>query len=144
MDYAIVCAVALFLIVVTVVLHYEALRLTADITPRLAIRPRARILVVIAVAFFAHSIEIALYGWAYWSAGNHLGLGAISGALEGTPVDYLYFSAATFTTLGVGDLVVSGPLRIVVGLESLNGLILITWSASFTYLSMERFWLDHN
>lgn len=143
MDYAIVCAVALFLIVVTVVLHYEALRLTADITPRLAIPPRARILVVIAVAFLAHCVEIALYAWAFWAAGNHLGLGEIAGALEGTPVDYLYFSAATFTTLGVGDLVVEGPLRIVVGLESLNGLVLITWSASFTYLSMERFWLDH-
>ena len=35
------------------------------------------------------------------------------------------------------------PLRILVGTESLNGLILITWSASFTYLSMEKFWQDH-
>jgi hypothetical protein len=31
-------------------------------------------------------------------------------------------------------------MRIVAGIESLNGLVLIGWSASFTYLTMERFW----
>jgi hypothetical protein len=48
-----------------------------------------------------------------------------------------------FTTLGTGDLVVSGPLRLIAGVESLNGLVLIGWSASFTYLSMEKFWEAH-
>jgi hypothetical protein len=33
-------------------------------------------------------------------------------------------------------------LRIIAGVESLNGLVLIGWSASFTYLSMEQFWED--
>jgi hypothetical protein len=29
------------------------------------------------------------------------------------------------------------------GIESLTGLVLITWTASFSYLSMERFWGAH-
>jgi hypothetical protein len=37
------------------------------------------------------------------------------------------------------DLFPHGPLRIVAGIETLNGFILIGWSASFTYLSMEKF-----
>ena len=31
-------------------------------------------------------------------------------------------------------------MRLVAGVESLNGLVLIGWSASFTYLTMEEFW----
>jgi hypothetical protein len=31
-------------------------------------------------------------------------------------------------------------MRLIAGIESLNGLVLIGWSASFTYLTMEEFW----
>lgn len=133
----------LVLVIMSVALHYEVLRAASRLIPRLSIPPRTRILVVIFAAFFGHSVEICLYGAGYWFAANSLGLGQLSGAVEGGPLDYLYFSAATFTTLGIGDVVVVGPLRMLAGVESLNGLILITWSASFTYLSMEKFWQDH-
>jgi len=52
----------------------------------------------------------------------------------------LYFSAETYTSLGFGDLTPAGPLRLLSGVEALNGLVLIGWSASFTYIAMERFW----
>jgi len=42
--------------------------------------------------------------------------------------------------LGFGDLTPVGPVRLLAGVEALNGLLLIGWSASFTYISMERFW----
>jgi hypothetical protein len=60
--------------------------------------------------------------------------------LEGGPIDYFYLSITTFTTLGIGDVHPRGALRTIAGVESLNGLVLIGWSASFTYLSMEQFW----
>ena len=47
---------------------------------------------------------------------------------------------AIYTTLGIGDLHPNGVMRLVAGVESLNGLVLIGWSASFTYLTMEEFW----
>jgi hypothetical protein len=34
-------------------------------------------------------------------------------------------------------------MRLVSGVEALNGLLLIGWSASFTYLAMERYWPLH-
>ena len=33
-----------------------------------------------------------------------------------------------------------GPVRFLSGTEALTGFVMITWSASFTYLEMERFW----
>jgi hypothetical protein len=42
--------------------------------------------------------------------------------------------------VGFGDLVPSGPIRFLSGMEALTGFVLIAWSASFTYLEMERFW----
>jgi len=35
-----------------------------------------------------------------------------------------------------------GPIRLIAAVEALNGLLLIGWSASFTYISMEKFWLN--
>jgi hypothetical protein len=54
--------------------------------------------------------------------------------------DAIYFSASVFTTLGFGDLSPVGPIRFVAGTEALTGLVLIGWSASFTYLEMQRYW----
>jgi hypothetical protein len=71
---------------------------------------------------------------------TQLQVGSLAGHLEGGTLDFFYFSIATYTTLGIGDLHPSGAMRLVAGIESLNGLVLIGWSASFTYLTMEEFW----
>ncbi len=143
LSFLLIVTLSLILVVLCVLLHYELLRATSNLAPQLAIPPRTRILVVIFAAFLGHMIQICVYALAYWFAAHFLGLGRLTGAVEGGALDYFYFSAAIFTTLGIGDVVVIGPLRMLAGTESLNGLILITWSASFTYLSMEKFWLDH-
>jgi uncharacterized membrane protein len=52
----------------------------------------------------------------------------------------VYFSFTTYSTLGVGDIEPYGNIRFVTGLESLVGLVLITWTASFLYLEMTRYW----
>jgi hypothetical protein len=49
-------------------------------------------------------------------------------------------SVATYTTVGYGDLAPVGPIRLIMGLEGLTGFLLLTWSASFTYLEMQRYW----
>jgi hypothetical protein len=49
-------------------------------------------------------------------------------------------SAMTYTTVGFGDVVPVGAIRFVAGLEALTGLVMITWSASYTFLEMQRDW----
>ena len=72
-------------------------------------------------------------------AGWHGGLGDLKGDHKLEVLDYVYFSSMTYTTVGYGDLFPSGPLRFIAAMEALLGLMLITWSASFTYLELQRF-----
>lgn len=108
--------------------------------PRVRIPHRALLLVVLFGCFAAHVVEIVIYAAAYWLLADRLGLGGFGGAFAGTPDSYLYFSAETYTSLGFGDIYPTGSLRLLAGFETLNGLLLIAWSASFTYLAMEKFW----
>ncbi len=57
--------------------------------------------------------------------------------------DCLYFSVVTYTSLGFGDQIPVAHARLIAGVEALNGLLLIGWTASFTYLAMERYWPLH-
>lgn len=140
MHIALISLTAMLLITATVLIHYETLRFTGRILPSLPIRPRQRVLVVIAACFVAHLLEIALYAGAFAVLHDRPGLGRIDGEFEATALDFFYFSITSYTTLGVGDAYPKGPLRVLAGVEALNGFLLITWSASFTYLMMQRHW----
>jgi len=137
----VIVALSCFLLVVfATVLHYEVLRMLSFGLPRLGVATRAKLLIVIFAAFIAHALEILLYGAGYFVLSHIPGLGALSSTPHSVFSLCLYFSAETYTSLGFGDVVPTGPLRVLAGTETLNGLLLIGWSASFTYLSMERFW----
>ena len=127
----------------TVLIHYELLRLTSALLPRLTMRLRPRVMVVIGLLLVAHMLEILLYAAAYYGMHNHFGLGRIAGEMEGGFRDFLYFSMATYTTLGFGDVFPKGALRLVAGVEAFNGLVLIGWSASYTYFAMRKLWDAH-
>ena len=57
-----------------------------------------------------------------------------------TLFDTVYLSATTYTTLGYGDLTPTGNIRFLYGMESLTGLVLVTWSASLTFIELQRQW----
>ena len=91
------------------------------------IRARENRLVPLGVILFVvlglvaiHSVEIWLYGAAFWA------IGAVSDFETA-----LYFSTVTFTTLGYGDVVLEGNWRLFGAIEAGNGLILFGWSTAF-------------
>jgi len=131
------------LVGLSVLIHYEVLRLASDIVPRLRIPPRPRILAAIAAAFFAHTVEVWVFAIAYYLLQNHLGMGSIAGEVDGSFEELVYFSAQSYTSLGFGDVYPLGSLRLVAGVEALVGLVMIGWSASFTFLEMQRYWELH-
>lgn len=135
--------IALALIAACVLMNYEALRLTQRLIPLMRVRPQNRILVVLFAAITVHVLCISLYATTYYVMSELLGLGSLHGEFRGEALDYFYFSATNYTTLGTGDVFAHGPLRLVAGTEPLTGLVLIAWSSSFTYLHMERFWELH-
>lgn len=131
---------ACLLVALTVGIHYEVFRAVTFGLPRLPFPPRARMLVVIYVAFLAHAAEITLYAAVYYFMHDHFGIGSFGGQFTDRFASYLYFSAEAYSSLGLGDIYPTGPLRMITGIEALNGLLLIAWTASFTYVVMEKYW----
>lgn len=72
--------VSTVLVLVTVLIHYEVLRVASDLPPRLTLPPRQRIIVVIIAAFLAHTIEVWLYAIVYYLLTDHLGIGTFRSA----------------------------------------------------------------
>jgi len=129
------------LIGLTTTIHYEALSSLNARLPALRIPPRTKLLVVIFAAFCTHAVEVLLYGLAYYGL-DGAGYGGLGGSGGSTLANCMYFSVETYSSLGFGDLVPIGPVRMLAGVEALNGLLLIGWSASYAYIAMERFWTD--
>ena len=84
-----------FLVIVTILIHYEVLRITSDHLSEIPIAPRARIIVVVIAVFAAHTVEVWIYGLAYWLFIKVFGLGGFGGQPVAGFEDSLYFSAVT-------------------------------------------------
>ena len=141
---AMVSLIAVGLATFIVFLHYEVLNLLARVLSHLAWVGRPRIAILFGTLLIVHIVEIWIFACGYRFAEWHGGLGQIKGQHEQAFLDYVYYSSVTFTTVGYGDLVPVGPIRFVAAMEALSGLMLITWSASFIYLEMARFWREKN
>jgi len=138
----------LVIVIVSVVVHYEGLSgltkwVSLDLLP-----PRTRIATLIFGQVTLHVIEIWIFAAGYFVLTKYLEFGTLlQSAYIGEQVplvmgfaDYVYYSAIVYSTLGFGDLVPYGPVRLLTGMEAVLGLVLITWSASFTFLEMQRYW----
>ena len=135
-----VFAVNLVVIAVTVMIHYEFMHRFTALMPHMKIRHRFRIVLGVFGALTAHSVEVWIFALSFYGMHHSDGWGTLTGNFEGSLLDCVYFSFSTYTTLGTGDIVPIGDLRFLTGLESLTGLLLITWTASFLYLEMTRYW----
>ena len=52
--------------------------------------------------------------------------------------DAIYFSLVTYTTLGYGDITLSGPWRVMSGIEALNGMLLAGWSTATLFVVVQK------
>ena len=130
------------LVGIVVAIHYEFLSRAVIHMPKLRISGRSRILVGVLISLCAHMLEIWVFAFGYYLSINIEGLGSLSGNFSNTLLDCVYFSMTTFTTLGFGDIEPTGDVRFMSGVESLTGLVLITWTASFLFLEMQRHWKE--
>ena len=149
-EFAKVGGLTAFLTALVVLVHYEGLKwLARHYGPRTSGRARATgarkqragFVGLIFALLALHVAEIWCYGIAYYWLEHQPDMGFVHGE-HGirTLFDAIYFSATIYTTLGLGDLSPVGAIRLVSGMEAVTGLLLITWSASFTYLEMHQHW----
>ncbi|MEM1111934.1 MAG: ion channel [Pseudomonadota bacterium] len=130
-------------VALAVAIHYEFLHLITRILPRVDIKHRLRIVFAVFAALCAHAVEVWIFALSYYLMHHAENWGELRGNFDGSLLDAAYFSFTTYTTLGFGDVEPIGDLRFLTGLESLTGLVLITWTASFLYLEMSRYWETH-
>lgn len=125
---------------IAVIIHYECLLRLTLLLARVKIRHRLRILLGVGGALMAHAVEVWVFAFAYYFMHHAQSWGGLTGNFNGSLMDCVYFSFTTFTTLGFGDIQPTGDLRFLTGIESLTGLVLITWTASFLFVEMQKFW----
>ena len=132
------------LVAMAVMIHYEMLYRLSRLMPMLVIKHRYRLVVGIVGALIAHIAEIWVFAFGYYLLIRFTSLGSLtvfgSGETIHNVMDCVYYSFVSYTTLGFGDLIPTGSLRFLTGLESLTGLVLITWTASFMYFEMQKYW----
>jgi hypothetical protein len=121
-------------------IHWEGLVLTSRLCAWMDPPHRVRVAASVVGALIAHLVEIAVFAVAIQLAVK-AGLGGLEPPQQGFE-DLLYFSATVYSSLGFGDVVPNGPMRQLVGIEAVTGLVLIAWTASFTFVKMEKFWGD--
>ncbi|MBZ2169741.1 potassium channel family protein [Marinobacter sp. F4216] len=125
---------------VVVLIHHESLIQLTGLLARIRLNHRFRLIVAVFGILVAHTVQVWVFAAAYYFMHYSDGLGEMTGNFDGSLLDCVYFSFTTFTTLGYGDIEVLGYLRFLTGIEALTGLVLITWSASFLFVEMQRYW----
>jgi hypothetical protein len=138
--FVLVVAATLLALAACVLLQYEYLtfawrRLSAHTGHR-----RIKVLYGIFSVLLLHVLEILIFASVLWLLTLWPATGALAGEEANGYFDYVYFSAVTFSTVGFGEMWPVGAIRFLCAVEALAGFVLITWSASFTYLEMEKFW----
>ena len=132
--------VTALIVALAVLIHFQALGWLSAFMMSPHSRFRLALLVCMLGAMVAHVIEIWVFGLGYCYLTESGQFGSLEGGFTHTLADCGYYSIVTYTTLGFGDLIPKGHIRILTGMESLTGLLLITWTASFMYIQMKRGW----
>ncbi len=162
-----VLSVSVLLVVACVGIHYSALVNLSRLRRGDSLRRRRRLNLLVLGALLAHVVEVSCFSLGYAALDNVGNFGelhkndaalpsVVSGALgnvsgyvelhgskdteDQESNDYWYFSFVAYTSLGFGDITPRGSLRFMTALETLTGLVLIAWTASFIFLEMQATW----
>ncbi len=132
----------ILVIVLAVALHYEVLTHLAEKHFKRSWPSRLLLPVGVLIVILTHVIEVWMFSFLYYFLLPLNNTGEVIGEFSNTILDCVYFSFVNYTSLGYGDIVPVGHIRFTAGSEALTGLVLIAWTASFTYLQMQQ--LIHN
>ncbi|MFI2811555.1 MULTISPECIES: potassium channel family protein [Microbulbifer] len=132
------------LVATVVVIHHEALNGLFRLGQRITVHRNLALLIGVFGALIAHVIEMWLFALGYYYMVHSDRFEMLEGNFDGSLLDCAYFSFTTYTSLGFGDIEPHGYVRFTAGLEALTGLVMITWTASFMFLKMQKYWVHQD
>lgn len=120
-------------LLMSVALHVFNISVVADGAIRKLDKVWIKTQVVVFIAICSQLLLAIIFAMAY-----EIGLGLELGGFKqpATTVDIFYFSLTTITTLGLGSIEPTGHLRMLAGVESATGFLLISCSASKVFRLM--------
>lgn len=84
---------------------------------------------IVICVFAVHIIQIWIWALLYYNLGAFPGINFS---------DVLYFSTATYTTVGYGDIVASSAYKMLSAIEGANGFLLLGWTTAFIFELISR------
>ena len=132
---ALLLGTAMFLIALG--LHLGMLRVAGRIAPTRANNGTARTLAGQLVVLASHLLVALLFA-AGFALAVEMKLGGFAKELSMGWMDYYYYSLINVTTVGLGQIYPTGHLRVLTGIESLTGFLVISCSAQFLFKSMDQ------
>ena len=135
--------ISIILVLVTSSLFYEILGIALKVVAKHDLRNRPLMMFLVVAVFSAHTVAVWIYGTVYWVMVHTFGAEPLSGIAHDNFFGYIYFSAATYSSLGIGDVFPHGAMQFITGVQVLNGLVLIGWSVTATYFAVQKLWDVH-
>ncbi len=138
-SFLIASGISVVLIVMCVMAMFEIMAHVWAVLPRLEGYLRLQILLTVLASFVGHTLTIWIFGLSYYGLEHYAGFGSLSGVGHKALLDYVYFSGVAYSSLGLGDLVPTGDMRLLIAVEVVLGLIFIGWTITFSYLVIEKY-----
>jgi len=120
-------------IIASVLMHFEALQILA----RRPLHGRLGLVGAVLALLAAHLLEVGLFGTAFYGATKWLGIGSFAGEHGMTAIDYYYYAAETYSSLGYGDIYPVGEIRLMASVTPIVGILLLGWSSTFLYSNLK-------
>ena len=136
MSLLIAIVLTLAVVIGSTALHYEAVR-RLDRVARGARRVYPALPAVISGLIALHLAEIGVYAALFALSVGPLDLGGYSGAPPVTAMNYFYYAAEAYASLGYSDATPTGEMRLISAIAPLNGILLLAWSGSFLFSVVE-------
>ncbi len=125
---------------VCVIFHYEVLVFLSYLARTRQFGLRRGVVIGVFGMLFAHVVEIMLFGVGYRLMHGAEQYGRLIADEVMQREDFFYYSFTVYTTLGFGDILPQGNIRMLTIMESLTGLVLIAWTASYLFVQMQHQW----
>jgi len=125
-------------VVICVLVQFEVIGWLWRFNARRGSRTRARIALSVSCLIGLHLLHVTVFGCGYLVGERLWGLGTVTASRQIGVQDIFYYSAEVFSTLGLGDIYATSYLRMLTSVEALSGMLLLSWSASFIVIAIQR------